>query len=53
MTKEEIALELTKEFKGFIKVASPEENAKNIVNFYNTVFDGIKTERAERREHFA
>lgn len=53
MTKEEIALELTKEFKGFIKMGPPEENPKNVVNFYNTIFDGIKTEEHKNHAKFA
>lgn len=50
MTKEEVALELTKELKTLIPINSSEDNAKNVVDFYNTIYDGIKTEDSERRK---
>ncbi len=48
MNKEEIALELTKEFKNLIPVKTSEDNAKIVANFYNTIYDSIKTEKSER-----
>lgn len=48
MNKEEIALELTKEFKHLIPLKPTEDNAKTVANFYNAIYDSIKTEKSER-----
>lgn len=49
MTKEEIALQITlANAKGLSLAHSVEELSQNFYNFYNQVFDNIKTERSER-----
>ena len=53
MTKGEIALELTKHFSNFIRVSDPKDNAQNVIDFYNAVYNGINAEETDRHAKFA
>lgn len=44
MTKEEIALELTIEFKNLVHIETGANNALAVANFYNTILKNIKAE---------
>lgn len=47
MTKEEVALQLTIEFSKYL--TSDRENlAKDVAEFYNTIYDNVKTEHSVR-----
>jgi hypothetical protein len=44
MTKEEIALQLTIEFKTAVPTEHTADDALTIATFYNTILENIKTE---------
>lgn len=47
MTKEEIALQLTIEFSKCLAI-DHENPGKSVADFYNTIYDNVKTERSVR-----
>lgn len=52
MTKGEIALELTKHFSSLVRVVGGADNAQNVVDFYNTIYNGIKVEEQKNQAKF-